>query len=375
MASLCANSMTEALQRHQLLEPDQFVELDALLQRTSDPRELAREMIRRGWLTPYQVNQLILGRARELTLGKYILVERLGEGGMGQVYKARQKHLQRTVAIKVIRKDFLGNHRAVARFQREIQLAAQLSHANIVHAYDAGLVGETYYFAMEFLDGTRLDRMVKQSGPLPLEQACNYIRQSALGLQHAHERGMVHRDIKPGNLIVVRSPGSGNGRAKSGILRRPDAGPAPWGIVKILDLGLARGQATDATVSKLTQIGSLMGTPDYISPEQIRSSRDCDIRSDIYALGCTFYFLLAGQSPFPKGSVTDKLHQQQFAEPQPVEAVRREVLLSGLPAGQAELMRSLVDVPEKVAGLVRRLMAKNPGDRPQTPGELATALS
>lgn len=375
MASVCANSLIEALQRHQLLEPEQFVELDAMLQRTSDPRELAKEMIRRDWLTPYQVNQLFLGRARELTLGKYILVERLGEGGMGQVYKARQKQLQRTVAIKVIRKDFLGNQRAIARFQREIQLAAQLSHPNIVHAFDAGLVGETYYFAMEFLDGTRLDRMVRQSGPLPLDQACDYIRQSALGLQHAHELGMVHRDIKPGNLIVVRSPGSGNGRAKSGILRRPDAGPAPWGIVKLLDLGLARGHATDPSVSKLTQIGSLMGTPDYISPEQVRSSRDCDIRSDIYALGCTFYFLLAGQSPFPKGSVTEKLHQQQFEEPAPVEDVRRKVLLNGLPAGQAESMRSLVDMPAKVAGLVRRMMAKNPDSRPQTPGDLATGLA
>lgn len=375
MASVCANSLIEALQQHQLLEPEQFVELDVVLQRTSDPRELAQEMIRRGWLTPYQVNQLFLGRARELTLGKYILVERLGEGGMGQVYKARQKQLQRTVAIKVIRKDFLGNQRAVARFQREIQLAAQLSHPNIVQAFDAGLVGETYYFAMEFLDGTRLDRMVKQSGPLPLEQACDYIRQSALGLQHAHERGMVHRDIKPGNLIVVRSPGSGNGRAKSGILRRPDAGPAPWGLIKILDLGLARGQSADASVSKLTQLGSLMGTPDYISPEQVRSSRDCDIRSDIYALGCTFYFLLAGQSPFPKGSVTEKLHQQQFEEPHPVEAVRRKVLLNGLPTGQAESMHSLVDVGANVASLVRRMMAKNPDNRPQTPGELATLLS
>jgi serine/threonine-protein kinase len=185
---------------------------------------------------------------------------------------------------------------------------------------------------------------------------------------------MVHRDIKPGNLIVVRAAGHSNGRAGSGILRRPDAGPAPWGTVKILDLGLARGQHADASVSKLTHVGSLMGTPDYISPEQVRSSRDCDIRSDLYGLGCTFYYLLAGQHPFPKGSVTDKLYQHQFEEAEPVENVRREILLKGLPAVAGQDLGPLVDVPPDVAGIIRRLMAKDPAERLQTPGELAALL-
>lgn len=375
MVSVHANRLAETLRRHDLLPPEQAAQLPELAERFRAPRELAQELIRRGWLTPYQVNQIFLGREEELRLGKYILIERLGEGGMGQVYKARQHHLQRIVAIKVIRRDFLDNPRAIPRFQREIQLAAQLSHPNIVHAVDAGIVGDTYYFAMEFVDGTRLDRMVKQSGPLRVDQACDYTRQAALGLQHAHERGMVHRDVKPANFMVVRSPSNGNGRAGSGILRRPGDGPDPWGTIKLLDLGLARGQDNDPSVGKLTHVGSLMGTPDYISPEQARGARDCDIRSDLYSLGCTFYYLLTGRPPFPKGSVTDKLCQQQADEPKPVEVVRHEVLVRGLAAGDVEVIRQLVEIPKPIARLIRRLMAKRPEDRFETPGAVAAALA
>ncbi len=365
----------EALKYLQILEPDQVRELASLQFRFVDPRQLAQQMIRRGWLTPYQVNLLFLGRDYELLLGKYILLERLGEGSMGQVYKARQKPLNRIVALKVIRKDFRENPRALPRFQREIQLASQLSHPNIVRAFDAGQVGETYYFAMEFVDGTRLDRLVKQSGPLPVHQACDYVRQAALGLQHAHERGMVHRDIKPANLIVVRTAEDDRPRGVSGFLRRPGTGPAPWGTVKILDLGLARWQQPDQSGGKLTHIGSLMGTPDYIAPEQALNAHNCDIRSDLYSLGCTFYFLLAGRPPFHKGSITDKLYQHQFEEAEPVETVRREFLLQGAPLADEDSLHKLVAVPAELAQLVRRLLAKAPQDRLQTPGQLAYALA
>lgn len=375
MITLGRNQLVEALQRHELLPAEQALQLHDLAERGFDTRGLAQELIRRGWLTPYQVNQILLGKEAELRLGKYILLERLGEGGMGQVYKARQHHLQRVVAIKVIRRDYLDNPRAIPRFQREIQLAAQLAHPNIVHAVDAGLVGDTYYFAMEFVDGTRLDRMVRQSGPLRVEQACDYMRQAALGLQHAHERGMVHRDVKPANFMVVRSPSNGHGRAGSGILCQPGTGPDPWGTLKLLDLGLARGQAKDPSMGKLTHVGSLMGTPDFISPEQARGARHCDIRSDLYSLGCTFYYLLTSRPPFPHGSVADKLCQQQFAEPESVGKVRRDILLRGLAAGDVEVIRQLVAVPKPVARLIRRLMAKRPEDRFETPGEVATALA
>jgi len=375
MTGVFTDRLAQTLARHSLLVPEQAARLPDLTERFAEPRQLAQELIRRGWLTPYQVNQIFLGREAELRLGKYVLLERLGEGGMGQVYKARQHQLQRLVAIKVIRREFLGHPRAIPRFQREIQLAAQLSHPNIVHAVDAGLVDDTYYFAMEFVDGTRLDRLVRQSGPLRVDQACDYMRQAALGLQHAHERGMVHRDIKPANLIVVRSPSHGSGGASSGILRRPGTGPRPWGTVKILDLGLARGRQADPSLGKLTHVGSLMGTPDYISPEQARGASDCDIRGDLYSLGCTFYYLLAGSLPFPRGSVTEKLFQHQFDESAPVEKVRREVLLRGLAAGDAQVIRQLVAIPRPVTHLVRRLMAKRPEDRFESPGAVATALA
>src|SRR5262249_33547527 len=154
-----------------------------------------------GWLTPYQANQLLPGRGQELVLGSYILLERLGEGGMGQVFKARHRNLGRTVAVKLIRKERLDNPDAIKRFEREVRAAAALGHPNIVRAYDADRIGGTHLLVMECVEGaTDLGRLVKKNGPLPAEQACEYVRQAALGLQHAYERGLVHRDIKPHNL-------------------------------------------------------------------------------------------------------------------------------------------------------------------------------
>ena len=181
------------------------------------PRALAGELIRRGWLTPYQVNQLLQGRGRDLLLGSYVLLERLGEGGMGQVFKARNWKLGRVVALKLIRKERLDNPDAVRRFQREIRAAAQLDHPNIVRAFDADEVDGTHLLVMEYVEGTDLAKLVKKDGPLPVDKACDYCRQAALGLQHAYERGLVHRDIKPHNLLLT-----------------------PGGVVKILDMGLAR---------------------------------------------------------------------------------------------------------------------------------------
>ncbi len=165
---------------------------------------MAQELIRREWLSPYQVNQLFQDRGGELVLGQYSILERLGEGGMGQVFKACQRNLHRIVALKVIRRESLHNPRAIQRFQREIRAAGQLSHPNIVRAYDADEVNGTYFIAMELIDGMDLAKLVHEAGPLQVAQACDYIRQAALGLQHAHECGMVHRDIKPANLLVTR---------------------------------------------------------------------------------------------------------------------------------------------------------------------------
>jgi tRNA A-37 threonylcarbamoyl transferase component Bud32 len=265
------------LRDSQMLERAQLEELTVLQGRFAEPRGLARELLQRDWLTAYQVNQILQGKGDQLVLGPYLLLERLGAGGMGQVFKARHRLMKRLVALKVIRKDRLADPEAVARFQREIRAAAQLSHPNIVIAHDAAQVGDTHFLVMEYVEGTDLARLVKQQGPLPVAQACDYVRQAALGLQHAHERGLVHRDVKPANLLLTRS-----------------------GVVKVLDVGLARlHPAGGETVAEVTHEGAVMGTPDYIAPEQACESHTVDIRADIYSLGCTLYHLLTGRCRFP----------------------------------------------------------------------------
>src|SRR5262249_45526423 len=269
--------------------------------RFSDPRNLAQALMKKTWLTPYQVNQIFQGQANSLVLGQYRLLERVGEGGMGQVFKARHQSMGRIVALKVIRKDRLENEVAVKRFRREIQIVGQLAHPNIVLAFDADAVGQSHFFAMEFVDGIDLSRLVKQSGPLPVAQACDYIRQAAMGLQHAHERGLVHRDIKPGNLLLAKADSGINGTSSRAGRGKRTGGAAGKPLIKILDMGLARLSCfdEDSTTMQLSQDGTVMGTPDYMAPEQGKNSHLVDWRADIYSLGCTFYYLLTGQMPFP----------------------------------------------------------------------------
>src|SRR5262245_45095285 len=341
-----AAALVTALRDSRILGPAQLDEAARLLApRFPDPRALARHLIERDWLTPFQVNQLFQGRGADLVLGPYVLLERLGEGGMGQVFKARHRLLDRVVALKVIKRDRLQSDDAIRRFEREIHAAAKLSHPNIVAAYDADEVGQTHFFAMEYVEGTDLGKLVKEAGPLPVGQACDYVRQAALGLQHAFERGLVHRDIKPSNLLVTRSAPKSS--AGSG------SGPGP--VVKILDMGLARLQGPDGHAATLTQVQTVLGTPDYMAPEQARNARAADIRADLYSLGCTLYYLLTGQPPFPGEVPMEKLLKHWLEEPRPVEQLRPEV-------------------PPALGAVVRRLMAKRPEDRYQTPAELAVAL-
>lgn len=359
MAIASAADLVAALRKHQLLQATQIDEVVRIHQpRAADARSLARELIQRDLLTAYQINQLLQGRGGDLTLGSYVILERLGEGGMGQVFKARHRAMNRVVALKVIRKERLESADAIRRFQREIRAVAQLNHANIVRAFDADEVAGTQMLVMEYVEGTDLSKLVKQLGPLPVAQACDYIRQTALGLQHAHERGLVHRDIKPHNLLVssVRRASPVGSGGNLGAL--DDGSPAADQLVKILDMGLARVNTahTDGETSSLTQDGAVMGTPDYIAPEQAQESHSVDIRADLYSLGCTFYYILAGQPPFPTGSLIQKINKHQFEEPKPIEQMRPEV-------------------SAKVAMIVRRLMAKDPAKRYQTPWEVADALA
>src|SRR5262245_52236376 len=338
MAIASTRSLIEMLSHGRLLEPAQLEELTrSLPSRSADPVALARELIQRGWLTPYQINQLFQGHASDLLLGHYLLLERLGEGGMGQVFKARETRLGRVVALKVLRKERIVKPDIIRRFHNEIQAAARLSHPNIVHAYDAEQIGDAHVFAMEYIEGIDLARLVKQSGPLPVEQACEYVRQAAVALQPIHEHGMVHRDIKPANLMYDKHER----------------------VIKVLDMGLARlldDDTGEASVTKLTRLGVVMGTVDYIAPEQALNSQRADIRSDLYSLGCTFYYLLTGRVPFPADEPMAKLLAHSCEQAVPIEQLRP-------------------DAPARVVAIVHKLMAKHPDARHQTPAELVLDLA
>jgi eukaryotic-like serine/threonine-protein kinase len=262
----------------------------------------------------------------------YELLGVLGAGGMGQVYKARHQLMNRIVALKVIRQECLTDPTVIGRFQREVQVVAQLAHPNIVLAYDADQAGTTHFFVMEYVPGQTLAQMVKQRGPLPVLEACGYIAQAARGLEHAHEHGLVHRDIKPANLIVNEQ-----------------------GVLKILDLGLARTARPTAASHAMTQDGVILGTVDFMAPEQAQGSRSVDIRADLYSLGCTLYYLLTASVPYPGGTLVEKLVKLAEEEPVPVAELRP-------------------DLPPAVVAIVRKLMAKDASQRYAEPAVLVDAL-
>jgi serine/threonine-protein kinase len=379
--------LVEDLRRFELLDEPQQRELtDTLCKRFDDALGLARELIRREWLSPFQANHLLKNRGQELHFGPYLLLEKLGEGGMGQVFKARHRVLGRHVALKLIRGEVLVNPIVVPRFEREVQAAARLQHPNVVRAYDAGQVDGTYYLAMELVTGVDLFQLIKRSGPLPVPQACDYLRQAALGLQHAHEHDLVHRDIKPANLFVARPSANSRGGSSqivprpgsSAMLARPAVDEYPWGVIKILDFGLARLHAPedDAGQVAITQLGAVMGTPDFIAPEQAWNSHTIDIRADLYSLGCTFYYMLSGRVPFPGGSFPEKLVRHSKAEADPVDQARREQLLGNGQAPQLDAAAAnALQLPAVVVAVAQKLMAKQPEERFQTPAELAAAIA
>ena len=255
---------------------------------------------------------------------------------MGVVYLAKNRLMGRLEVLKVVGRHLVERPGVLDRFLREIQSAAKLQHANIVTAYSAMRLGQSLVLAMEYVEGLDLAKMVKTKGPLPVAHACYFIHQAALGLQHAHERGMVHRDIKPANLILARD--------------------GKKAIVKVLDFGLAKVTSEGQTDSSLTREGQMLGTPDYIAPEQIRDAQSADIRADIYSLGCTFYYLLTGGPPF-RGEHLWDVYQAHFS----------------MDAGPLNLVRP--EVPVELAAVVAKMMAKEPGRRFQTPGEVARALT
>jgi serine/threonine protein kinase len=304
------------------------------------PRAIARVLVDWGLISKFQAELLLIGRAKGFFLGPYKILDQLGQGGMGRVYKALHQTMNRTVALKVLAPHLVKTPKAHKLFLREVQAAAQLNHPNIVTAYDANEIGGRHYLAMEFVDGPNLEQLVREQGALPVGMACEIVRQIADGLQHAHDHGMIHRDIKPANLLL-----------------QPSKNLQSF-VVKILDFGLARlgepgAQDTTGTIEVRENI--VMGTPDFLSPEQARNLHKLDIRSDIYSLGCSFYYLLTGKVPFPGGTTLEKLIRQSSEEPRPVEESRQ-------------------DVPAAVLSVLQRAMAKQPEERFQTPQEFAVAL-
>ncbi|HMP58505.1 MAG TPA: protein kinase [Gemmatales bacterium] len=297
------------------------------------PEEFARRLVRDGLVTRLQAEFLLKGRARGFMLDKYRLLERLGKGGTGSVYLAAHIPMRRLVAIKVLPAAQLKDKATLERFLREARAIAALDHPHLVHAYDAGQEGTKHFLVMEYVDGSSLQDVVSKGKPLPTARALAYLRQAALGLQHIHENGLIHRDVKPANLLLDRR-----------------------GHVKVLDLGLAlfSGNTRDNLTRDL-EAGGGLGTVDYISPEQAMDTHTADVRSDVYSLGFTGYFLLTGQPPFNTGTVAQKLVAHQMRDPAPLRELRPEI-------------------KKEVAAVLAKMYAKRSEDRFQSAREVAEAL-
>jgi serine/threonine protein kinase len=338
MAFGSVTDFVESLRKHQLLKPGQIDELTRfVLPRFSDTPGLAKDLVRRGWLTVFQINQLFQAHGQDLVLGPFRIIDYLGKGGVSQVFKAWHTGRNCVVALKVIHADLLTNMEAVRRFEREMRVVGKLNHPNVVHAFEDDAIGVAHFYAMEFIEGTDLNKLVQLGGALPAAIACEYVRQTALGLQHAHELGLIHRDIKPANLVLIKAHDY-----------------QPTDVVKILDFGLARLRATpdQGSPDVLTAEGALIGTADYLSPEQAHDPRYVDIRADIYSLGCTLHFLLAAAPPYPGKAIVDKLYKH------------RNAAVPDAPG-----------VPAEIAAVMKKMMAKKPEERQQTPAEVVEALA
>ena len=340
MATWSTAQLLDWLAQQQFLAPHQVEAMRPLIISFPDAMAMAKELLRRDWLTPYQVNQILQGKHDHLLFGDYRLRERLGEGAMGQVFKAWSLRHGCVVAVKTLHKERVPSALTLERFRREVEAASKLDHPNVAFVRDAGEADGKPYLVMEYVDGFNLSARVKEQGPIPVPDAVEYIRQAAMGLQHAYERGIIHRDIKPSNLMVTKL--------------RMDTKELP--IVKILDFGLARYEAEEERRTRLTKIGSLLGTVDYIAPEQAHDARSVDVRADIYSLGCSFFFILTGEPPFHGETALERIGQRL--------------------TGDAPWVRSLrPEVSPALEQVLRKMMARRLEDRYQTPREVAQALT
>ena len=325
------------LRESRLIPAEEVASLQKALQASKTPHtveDVAKLLVQSGKLTEYQAATISQGRPQSLILGEYVLLDILGKGGMGVVFRARHRLMDRVVALKTLPAAAIKPD-TVQRFYREVKAAARLSHPNIVTAYDAGEHAGTHYLVMEYVVGRDLAAIVKEKGPLPLRQAIDYVQQAARGLEYAHKHGVVHRDVKPSNLLLDQE-----------------------GVVKILDMGLARlneNLAGAPEAMELTGTGQILGTVDYMSPEQAEDVRSADHRSDIYSLGCTLFYLLT-RRPVYGGETIVKRILAHRDEPIP------------------SVMELRPDCPETLDAAIQRMLAKRPEDRPQSMAEIIVAL-
>ena len=338
MAKPKVDAFLDLLRRSGLVEKDQLntVLLDLKQEAGGLPIDdtdfVANRLVETGLITRWQADKLLEGRHKGFFLGKYKLLDLLGSGGMSSVYLAEHVLMQRRVAIKVLPKNRVEDSSYLARFHREAQAAAALDHRNIVRAYDVDNDGIVHYLVMEYVEGRDLQHVVKEDGPLAYPLAAEYIRQAAEGLAHAHNAGLIHRDVKPANLLVDQK-----------------------NVVKVLDLGLARFTDEDKASLTVAYDENVLGTADYLAPEQALDSHGVDARADMYGLGCSLYYLLTGHPPFPGGTLPQRLMMHQKQPPPSIYEDRP-------------------DAPPDLVDICLKMMAKKPEQRYQTAAEVAKAL-
>jgi eukaryotic-like serine/threonine-protein kinase len=324
MAKVTSAQFVELAHKSQLAEADAIDGLVASIKADyggelpENADDVAKEFKKAGLLTQWHCEKMLQGKYRGFFLGKHKLLGHLGSGGMSTVYLAEHLVMHHKRAVKVLPKSKLGKNSYLLRFQQEAKAIAALNHPNIVRAFDIDNENDTHYIVMEYVDGLDIQSLVKKHGPLSFDQVADFTLQSAAGLQHAHDRGLIHRDVKPANLLVNSQ-----------------------GVVKVLDLGLALFADEEQASLTMEHNDKVLGTADYLAPEQAINSHNIDFRADIYSLGCSMYFMLTGKPPFPEGSIAQRIAKHQKVMPDDIRKKRP-------------------DCPGELDGICVKMMQKDP---------------